>query len=202
MYADIPFPSGCRDPREEDCTGLDLDFFGLHNPEAMLQFLFTCDELLSDGSDDYITDEEGYDATRECFHIEHEEHDEGDQLGMPRENNAPPPHAGNQGSNVRLRPPRGVRWPTSSNSASCTPSSRRNNSGCNSFGKFSRGKKQARLLMREYAPRHTMPIIASWRMPRLKPLWPFTGPIRTAPQHNLAPHHARAIHHQGTLNPW
>jgi hypothetical protein len=105
MYADIPFPSGCRDPREEDCTGLDLDFFGLHNPEAMLQFLFTCDELLSDGSDDYITDEEGYDATRECFHIEHEEHDEGDQLGMPRENNAPPPHAGNQGSNVRLRPP-------------------------------------------------------------------------------------------------
>jgi hypothetical protein len=27
--------------------GLGLDFSGLHDPEAMLQFLFTCDELLS-----------------------------------------------------------------------------------------------------------------------------------------------------------
>jgi hypothetical protein len=69
-------------------------FSGLLDPEAMLQFLFACDELLSDGSDDYSTGEEDYDPTQECFHGWHEEHDEGDQIDMPRENSAPPPHAG------------------------------------------------------------------------------------------------------------
>jgi hypothetical protein len=90
-----PFPSGCLDSEEENCPGPSLDFSGLHDPEAMLQFLFACDNLLSDGSNDYNFDEEGYNPTQECFHAGHEEHDEGNQLGMPREANAPapPPHA-------------------------------------------------------------------------------------------------------------
>jgi hypothetical protein len=91
MYVDLPFPSWCLEFEEEDNLGLGLDFSGLHDPEALLQFLFTCNELLSDGPDNYNTDEKAYDPTRECFHIWHKEHDEGNQLGMPREDNAPPP---------------------------------------------------------------------------------------------------------------
>jgi hypothetical protein len=95
MYANLPFHSGCLDSEEEDGPGLGLDFSRLRDPEAMLQFLFACDDLLSDGSNDYNSNEEGYDSTLECFHAGHEEHDEGNQLDMPRENApAPPPHAG------------------------------------------------------------------------------------------------------------
>jgi hypothetical protein len=60
----------------------------------MLQFLFVCDELFFDGSDYYNADEVGYNPTRECFHTGHEEHDEGNQLGMPLEDDAPHPHTG------------------------------------------------------------------------------------------------------------
>ena len=49
MYADLPFPSGCLDFEEEDGLGPGLDFSMLCDPEAMLQFLFACDELLSNG---------------------------------------------------------------------------------------------------------------------------------------------------------
>jgi hypothetical protein len=65
----------------------------------MRHFLSACDYYLSDSSNDYSSDDEGYDSTRECFHIEHEEHGEGNQLGLPREANAPAPalapHVGN-----------------------------------------------------------------------------------------------------------
>ena len=55
--------------------GLDpgLDFSRLHDPEAM-QHLSRCDYYLFDESNDYNSDDEGYDLTRECFHVEHEEH--------------------------------------------------------------------------------------------------------------------------------
>jgi hypothetical protein len=75
LYAGFPFPSRCLDSEEEDGPGPRLDFFGLRDLEAMLQFLFVCDKLLSDGSDDYNANEEGYEPTRECFHTGHEEHD-------------------------------------------------------------------------------------------------------------------------------
>jgi hypothetical protein len=75
MYAGLPFPSRCLDFEEEDGLGPGLDLSELHGPEAILQFLFACDKVLSYGSDDYSSDEEGYDPTRECFHAGHEEHD-------------------------------------------------------------------------------------------------------------------------------
>jgi hypothetical protein len=105
MYANLPFPSGCLHLEEKDGPGPGLDLSGLCDHEAMLQFLFACNELLFDGSDDYSTNEEGYNPSRECFHAEHKEHDEGNQLNMPREDNAPPHTPGNQGSRVCLRPP-------------------------------------------------------------------------------------------------
>jgi hypothetical protein len=93
MYADLPFPSGCLDS-EEDGSGPGRDFSELRDPEAMLHLPFACDKLLSDGSNNYNTNEEGHDPTRECFHAGHEEHDERNQLGMPWEDDAPPPHTG------------------------------------------------------------------------------------------------------------
>jgi hypothetical protein len=105
MYADFPFPSRCLDSEEEDGLGRGLDFSRLCDPEAMLQFLFACDELLSDGLDGYNIDEEGYDPTRESFHVGHEEHAKGDQLDMPREGNTPPPHAGESREQGEARTP-------------------------------------------------------------------------------------------------
>lgn len=57
---------------EEDSMDFGLDFSGLHNADSTRHFLFACDYYLSDGSDDYGSDDEGYDPTRECFHVEHE----------------------------------------------------------------------------------------------------------------------------------
>jgi hypothetical protein len=59
MYVDLPFRSECLDSEEEDGPGPGLDFSGLRGPEAMLQFLFACDDLLFNGSNDYNSDEEG-----------------------------------------------------------------------------------------------------------------------------------------------
>jgi hypothetical protein len=57
----------------EDDLDIGLDFSGLHNPRAMQHFLSMCDYYISNGSNDYVSDDEGYDPTRECFHTEHEE---------------------------------------------------------------------------------------------------------------------------------
>jgi hypothetical protein len=55
--------------------------------------LFTCDELLSDNSDSTrSTTRRGYDPTRECFHVDHEEHNEENQLDMVLEDNVSSPH--------------------------------------------------------------------------------------------------------------
>jgi hypothetical protein len=91
MYAGLPFPSGCLDSEEEDDSSFGLDFSGLRDPESMLQFLYTCDEMLFESSEGYSSREEGYDLTRECLHIDSEIPDEGDHLGMPQEGNQPPP---------------------------------------------------------------------------------------------------------------
>jgi hypothetical protein len=57
LYVGLPFPSGCLDSEEEDGPGIGLRFSGLRDLESMLQFLFTCDKLLPDSSDDYNTNE-------------------------------------------------------------------------------------------------------------------------------------------------
>jgi hypothetical protein len=51
-----------------------------------------CDHCLFGDSDDgHNLDDEGYDPTGECFHIDQEDHDGDNHLGMPRNNDAPAP---------------------------------------------------------------------------------------------------------------
>ena len=57
----------------------------------MLQFLYARDEMLSESSEGYSARDEGYDPTRECLHIDSDIPDERDHLGMPLEDDQPPP---------------------------------------------------------------------------------------------------------------
>jgi hypothetical protein len=51
-----------------------------------------CDYCLSGCSDDgHSLDDEGYDPSRECFHIDQGDHDEDDRLDMPKNDDAPAP---------------------------------------------------------------------------------------------------------------
>jgi hypothetical protein len=73
---------------EEDDSDFSWDFSGLRDPSAMRDFISACDHCLSGCSDDgHSLDDEGYDPTHECFHIDQEDHD-GDNLGMPGNNGA------------------------------------------------------------------------------------------------------------------
>jgi hypothetical protein len=72
MYVELPFPSGCLDSKEEDGPSFALDFSRLRDPKYMLQFLYACDKMLSESSEDYSSGVEGYDPTREYFHIDPE----------------------------------------------------------------------------------------------------------------------------------
>jgi hypothetical protein len=44
-----------------------------------------------DSDDGHSLDDEGYDPTRECFHIDQGDHDEDNHLNMPRNDDAPAP---------------------------------------------------------------------------------------------------------------
>jgi hypothetical protein len=113
-------------PEEEDDPNFSTDFSELHDPRAMRDFMSACDHCLSGDSDDgHGLNDEGYDPTRECFHINQEEHDGDNHLGMPRNNDAPAP-----ASRVEIprelaeaRPPAGVRTRSLRNSTRCRPSS-------------------------------------------------------------------------------
>jgi hypothetical protein len=51
-----------------------------------------CDYCLSGCCDDgHSLGDEGYDPSRECFHIDQEDHDEDNHLGMPQDDDAPGP---------------------------------------------------------------------------------------------------------------
>jgi hypothetical protein len=74
---------------EEDDPDFGWDFSGLRDPSAMRDFMSACDYCLSGCSnDDHNLDDEGYDPSRECFHIDQGDHDEDNHLGMP-EDDAP-----------------------------------------------------------------------------------------------------------------
>lgn len=62
MLATTP-TSEHADSREEDDIDHGLDFFGIHDPRAMRHFLSACDYYLFDGSNNYSSDDEGYDPT-------------------------------------------------------------------------------------------------------------------------------------------
>jgi hypothetical protein len=77
---------------EEDDPDFRWDFSGLSDPSAMRDFMSACDYCLSGCSDDGRSlDDEGYDPSRECFHIDQGDHDEDDRLDMPENDDAPAP---------------------------------------------------------------------------------------------------------------
>jgi hypothetical protein len=77
---------------EEDNPDFSWDFSGLSDPSAMRDFMSTCDYCLSGCSNDgHSLDDEGYDPSRECFHIDQGDHGEDDRLGMLENDDAPAP---------------------------------------------------------------------------------------------------------------
>jgi hypothetical protein len=84
--------SGPVGSEEEDDPDFSWDFSGLRDPSAMRDFMSACDYCLSGYSDDgHSLDDEGYNPSRECFHIDQEDHDEDNHLGMPGNDDAPVP---------------------------------------------------------------------------------------------------------------
>jgi hypothetical protein len=84
--------SGPVGSEEEDDSDFGWDFSGLSDPSAMRDFMFACDYCLSGCSDDgHSLGDEGYDPSRECFHIYQGNHDEDNHLSIPEDDNAPVP---------------------------------------------------------------------------------------------------------------
>jgi hypothetical protein len=82
-------PPGSEEEGEPDSG---WDFSGLGNPSAMRDFMTACEYCLSDCSDDgHSLDDEGCDPSRECFYVDLGGHDEGNQLGMPEDDDPPGP---------------------------------------------------------------------------------------------------------------
>jgi hypothetical protein len=76
--------SGPAGSEEQDDPDVSWDFFGLRDPSAMRDFISACDHCFSGCSDDgHNLDDEGYDPTRECFHIDQEDHDGDNHPSMP-----------------------------------------------------------------------------------------------------------------------
>jgi hypothetical protein len=77
---------------EEDDPDFGWDFFGLRDPSAMRDFMTACDYCLSGCSDDgHSLDDEGCGPSRECFHVDLGDRDEGNHLGMPEDDDPPGP---------------------------------------------------------------------------------------------------------------
>jgi hypothetical protein len=84
--------SGPAGSEEDDDSDFSWDFSGLSDPSAMRDLMSACDYCLSGCSDDdHSLGDEGYDPSRECFHIDQGDHDEDNHLGMPQDDNAPVP---------------------------------------------------------------------------------------------------------------
>jgi hypothetical protein len=78
--------------KEEDGPDSGWDFSGLRDPSAMRDFMTACDYCLSGCSDDgHSLDDEGCGPSRECFHIDLGDRDEGNHLGMPEDDDPPGP---------------------------------------------------------------------------------------------------------------
>jgi hypothetical protein len=79
-------PAGSK---EEDDPDFGWDFSGLRDPSAIRDFMSACDYCFSGYSDDgHSLGDEGYNPSRECFHIDQGDHDEDNHLGMPEDDNA------------------------------------------------------------------------------------------------------------------
>jgi hypothetical protein len=77
---------------KEDDPDSGWDFSALNDLGAMQGFMSACDHCLSGCSDDgYDLDDEGYGPSRECFHVDLGDHNEGNHLGMPEVDDPPRP---------------------------------------------------------------------------------------------------------------
>jgi hypothetical protein len=77
---------------EDDDPDSGWDFSGLRDPSAMRDFMTACDYCLFGCSDDgHSLDDEGCGPSRECFHVDLGDRDEGNHLGMPEDDDPPRP---------------------------------------------------------------------------------------------------------------
>jgi hypothetical protein len=77
---------------EEDDPDSGWDFSGLRDPSCMRDFMTACDYCLSGCSDDgHSLDDEGCGPSRECFHVDLGDRDEGNHLGMLEDDDPPGP---------------------------------------------------------------------------------------------------------------
>jgi hypothetical protein len=77
---------------EEDDPDSSWDFFGLRDPSAMRDFMIASDYCLSGCSDDgHCLDDESCGPSRECFHVDLGDRDEGNHLGMSEDDDPPGP---------------------------------------------------------------------------------------------------------------
>jgi hypothetical protein len=136
-------PPGSEEDDEPDSG---WDFSGLGNPSAMRDFMTACDHRLSDCSDDgHSLDDEGCGPSHECFHVDLGGLDEGNHLGMPKDDDPPrpAPRVDILRELVVVPVPAGVRTHSSSKSARCRPSSTRKRDNLCSSGKTSGRSEQA-----------------------------------------------------------
>jgi hypothetical protein len=77
---------------EEDDLDSGWDFSGLRDHSAMRDFMTACDYCLSGCSDDgHSLDDEGCGPSRECFHVDLGDRNEGNHLGMLEDDDPPRP---------------------------------------------------------------------------------------------------------------
>jgi hypothetical protein len=169
-------------PEEEDDPDFSMDFSGLRDPRAMRDFMSACDHCLSGDSDDgHSLDDEGYDPTCECFHIDQGEHDGDNHLGMPRNNDTPAP-----ASRVEIpqelaeaQTPAGDRAHCLNNSTRCRPSSTKKQSDLCSSDKTSSESGQAGPSPEEHVIRPGTSSAVLLTTPGQDRPRPSTGPART-----------------------
>jgi hypothetical protein len=170
----------------------------------MRDFMSACDHCLSGCSNDgHILDDEGCDPTRECFHIDQEDHGGENHLSMPGSDGALAP-----ASRVEIprelavvQVPAGVRTYSLSNSTRCRPSSAKNQGSLCSSDKTSSRSGQAGHSLREHiiwpgtssAALLTMPGCAAPGLQRGR-----SEPSRNS---NVASNNSGAIHHRRVMYP-
>jgi hypothetical protein len=131
--------------KEEDGPDSGWDFFELHDSIAMRDFMTACDYCLSSCSDDgHSLVNEGYGLSRECFHVNMGDLDEGNHLGMPENDPRPASRVDIPWELAVVPVPTGVRTHTSSKSARCRPSSTRKQGDLCSSDKTSSKSGQVR----------------------------------------------------------
>jgi hypothetical protein len=139
--------SGPAGSEEEDDPDVSWDFSGLRDPSAMRDFMSACDHCLSDCSDDgHSLDDEGCDPTRKCYHIDQEDHDGENHLGMPGSDGAlaPATRVEIPRELAVVQVPAGVRTHSLCNSVRCRPSSTKKQGDLCSSSKTSSRSGQAR----------------------------------------------------------